>query len=560
MKKKLIVPISIVLSLIIVATIFISYGFVSARISNNELAKKQTFTNQKLEVEYSDGTETLTSTNTSFIPGSTITKEFTIKNTGNVSITYSIKITDLINEFKRPADITYEMYLNDEIIEKTTFPIYDEEPIAGNIIIDKNETQNLKLIIYYNNSTDNQIVDNGSKLGGKLSFEIEQNEIENVLIYGNTITNDDSTTNSLGDSGTITLTTNRNLVKNGFGEYGDNTNFSKLEYDKDSEIFDLSNGGFRMKAEYYLGSVASYQIPVDVNKKYSFSLNAKNFGNENTQHFIGYVNYDIDKEEIKSEHYTYTLGSLTYLTKDLVPGDTEIYVESTNGFKLSEDSKTYQLGLVFWNYIDSTGYKYESETYSRNVYQNLYAYDNVSETTITLNSAWSGDTILAGTKVSQSYQTSTYSYFSSGININTSEWLNISGTMEGQSSYKDIGYVTPRLFRYGTNYISIYMDNAWASEEKSNTNILFKEIYIGRDDMVIENTITISNPLACVEDKCDYIDIKNKKIVRQVSNGSILSSPTYEDVEVPDLSLFTSKMITVSDGTVEASNIKVEYK
>jgi hypothetical protein len=79
MKKKLIIPISLISLIALIALLYVSYGFVSARITNNELSKKQTFMNQKLEIEYSDGTETLTSNNTSFIPGSTITKTFTIK-------------------------------------------------------------------------------------------------------------------------------------------------------------------------------------------------------------------------------------------------------------------------------------------------------------------------------------------------------------------------------------------------------------------------------------------------------------------------------------------------
>ena len=559
MKKKLIVPISIVLSLIIVATIFISYGFVSARISNNELAKKQTFTNQKLEVEYSDGTETLTSTNTSFIPGSTITKEFTIKNTGNVSITYSIKITDLINEFKRPADITYEMYLNDEIIEKTTFPIYDEEPIAGNIIIDKNETQNLKLIIYYNNSTDNQIVDNGSKLGGKLSFEIEQNEIENVLIYGNTITNDDSTTNSLGDSGSITLTTNRNLVKNGFGEYGDNTNFSNFEYSTDKNNFQ-SNGSFIFYANSYKNTVSDNYIPVDISKSYTHSIDFKEL-NDEQQYYIGFSSYDIDKKAINPENIMYIIDSLTFLIDDLNPGDTEIHVNSTDGFELTETTPSYKLGLIFWNYIDSTGHTFEPETYSQNVYSNIFSYDQVNEGVILLNEPWDGPFIEKGTKLSQSSRGSVKNYnLCSNCAFEKDVWENKISNIKDVFYFKELGYMSSKKFRIETKYIKLFFDNGWETTEEYNTNLYLNNIYFVRDDMAIENTITISNPLACVEDTCDYIDIKNKKIVRQVSNGSILSTPTYEDVEVPDLSLFTSKMITVSDGTVEASDIRVEYK
>lgn len=571
MKKKLIIPMIIILSVAVVAIIYISYGFVSARITKNELATKEKFTNQSLKIEYSDGKETLTSNNTSFIPGSTITKEFTITNIEDPT-TYTIKIGDCLpddesecifeNTFKRPADITYEMYLNNEIIEKTTFPIYKDEPLASNITIDKDETQNLKLLIYYNNSTDNQIVDSGSKIGGKLTFEDEKNIIENVLIYGNTVTNDDSTTTSLGENGTITLTTNRNLVKNGFGEYGDNTNFpsNKLYYNK-SEKTNTSRGSLSIiqsKNDIFQATSTNI-IPVDTNKVYEQSINVKNPGDA-SKSYVGFSSYDIDKKGILSHHVLYMIGSTTTLKEDLNPGDLEIHVESTAGFELNENNISQKNGLIFWNYKDNTGYQYQIETYSRNVYTSLYNYDNVSETTITLNESWSGDYIPKGTSLSQSNISGSYTYsLCNGCKYtNQDEWLKQERTIKNVLNYtQDLDSIDK--FRNGTKYVNFFVGTSY-DYEGDNINLLLSDIYIGRNDMAIENTINLSSPLSCFDGICDYIDIKNKRVVRKVSNGSILSTPTYEEIDVPDLSLFTSKMITVSDGTLEASDIKVEYK
>ena len=115
-------------------------------------------------------------------------------------------------------------------------------------------------------------------------------------------------------------------------------------------------------------------------------------------------------------------------------------------------------------------------------------------------------------------------------------------------------------FRIETKYIKLFYDNAWELDGY-DTNLIINQIYFGRDDMKIEYTINLSSPLSCFDGICDYIDVKNKRIVRKSDAvRGILKTPEYEEIDVPDLSLFTSKMITVSDGTLEASDIKVEYK
>lgn len=561
MKKKLFIFIGIFI--VIMSALYISYGFIYAKVYNNETSKQTTYINQILSIDYSDGTETLTSGNTSFIPGSVITKEFSIKNTGNVPLTYNVILTDLINEFKRPADITYELYLNDEMIEQNTFPIYNEETIAGNITIGTDETQKFVLKVIYNNSNDNQIIDNGSALSAKLSFEEEINKIENVLIYGNTLTNEDSTTKSLGEDGTIILSVNKNLVKNGFGEYKDNTNFKSLEYSSDKAT-SVSKGSLKFITENYSEyKEMSELIPIDINGDYNYSMYIKNNGNESSKFYIGYESFDVDKLVILSQYINYVVGSTTYLTQDLNPGDTEVHLASTSGFKLNEDSPYYSLGLIIWNYIDSTGYQYPAETYSRNVYQNIYSYNNVTENIITLNNGWSGETIPSGTKVSQSYQGSTHNYplyTEENGTVSKESWNYLNTNINGINIINEDKDIDPSKFRMATKYISIYFNNTYGLEDYSNTNLSMSDIYIGNNNMTIEKTITISSPLKCINETCDYIDIKNKQIVRQVSDGSILKTPTYEDIDVPDLALFNSKMIKVTDGNIESSNIKVEYK
>jgi len=101
MKKKSIYVILAITTLLIVSTILISFGFVNSTVHNGDSGKKQSFISRKMEITYSDGNQSLTDDSTIFKPGTTLTKNFTVKNTGNVDFIYSIKLTDLVNNFKR---------------------------------------------------------------------------------------------------------------------------------------------------------------------------------------------------------------------------------------------------------------------------------------------------------------------------------------------------------------------------------------------------------------------------------------------------------------------------
>ncbi len=188
-KKNIIILVSIGVLLIVVSTFFISYGFLSSEIIGKD-SKSKTFISQILKIEYSDGTEKLvTKENNNFIPGSSIEKTFNIKNIGNKDIFYSIKLDNVENTFERLNDITYELYLNDTLINTNIFPT-STSTIAYNLFLKQNDTNNFKLIVKYNNSTENQIVDSGKIISAVLAFDEISSGLDNIVIYGNTILND----------------------------------------------------------------------------------------------------------------------------------------------------------------------------------------------------------------------------------------------------------------------------------------------------------------------------------------------------------------------------------
>jgi hypothetical protein len=115
-----------------------------------------------------------------------------------------------------------------------------------------------------------------------------------------TLETESATKEELEESYEKTRMRNENLITNGFGELGDNTNFSDCEYDSTVvEGEDTSIGAFTAIGKK--GVYVDEYIPVDPKKMYDLSFRYKNFavGTQNNFLFgIGY--YTADKSSIAS--------------------------------------------------------------------------------------------------------------------------------------------------------------------------------------------------------------------------------------------------------------------
>lgn len=101
-------------------------------------------------------------------------------------------------------------------------------------------------------------------------------------------------------------------------------------------------------------------------------------GDSSKKLYLGWDEFDIDGKQISATYCTGIEASTTALSQDLKNGDTVVYLTSTAGW--TSATLTHQLGLIFWNYTDSTGYQYPVGAYSRNTWMNLYTFANVNKT------------------------------------------------------------------------------------------------------------------------------------------------------------------------------------
>lgn len=221
----------------------------------------------------------------------------------------------------------------------------------------------------------------------------------------------------------------QNLVSNGTGQLKNNTNFSAFTFDGTDNYY--SPGAFKRSV---VNSVVTTDelIPVDVNQTYRLSLMAKASPYVAGSHaYFGLVLFDSDGNSISAPNHMYQANTLTTLAADLKPGDTTIQLTSAANWNNSAGANTHFRGIIVWNYVNSLGYAYPPQTYSRNVWLNIYDDGAISGNTITLRSAWTGPTIPAGTQLSNSSSGGTYKYIAASGVVVPATWTPYTGTIGG---------------------------------------------------------------------------------------------------------------------------------
>lgn len=221
------------------------------------------------------------------------------------------------------------------------------------------------------------------------------------------------------------------LITNGTGLLGDNTNFSTFAFDGSDAYY--SKGSFKESA-YNVVRLNDEIMPVSVERNYTLSLAAKCNPYVGARAYFGISAYDADGYSITASMHMYVAGSTTTLAADLVNGATEVLLTSAAGFLNTSPNGVHARRLTFWNYVNSYGYAYPPGTYTRNYSgSDLWADGaiNYGLNKITLNAPWAGGTIPAGTSVSQGNSGGTYKYITASNVIIPATWTLYTGTVSG---------------------------------------------------------------------------------------------------------------------------------
>ena len=131
-----------------------SYAYFVANVSGNKDTNNVVVTNGVMALEYKDGDE-ITLANA--IPGNSVTKTFTVKNTGNVATNYTIYFSELSNKFVDKTDLVYTLTSSDggKNVAQTQVPSKNEAMVS-NYAIEAGKTHTYTLTITFLNKDENQ--------------------------------------------------------------------------------------------------------------------------------------------------------------------------------------------------------------------------------------------------------------------------------------------------------------------------------------------------------------------------------------------------------------------
>lgn len=343
------------------------------------------------------------------------------------------------------------------------------------------------------------------------------------------------------------------LIINGNGLMGDNTNFSALIFDASKA--NGSPGSFTREGTSSTTLVSDTYIPINPNLRYSFEIDAisKN-GLIRMYSFLDF--YDVDKKSIGSNNHMYIENTLTYLTQDLRNGDTVVHFNDLSGWN-DTFTQDFRRGFIFWNYTNSFGYTYPELTYSRNIWRNLYENSNVDKTnnTITLNAPWSHGTFEAGTKLSQCNSGAAYKYQGMGYTKVPTKWTHYSGFYDG-TDYS--GKNVSTKFPPGTAYAKVGFLWNWdkLDDQCWVTNISLKTDY----DNAIKNAQTAAdtaqntaNKAQSSADKAQGAADNAQSSADKAQNTANKAQTAINNLEIGGRNLVTNS-INLSDFKIESSN------
>lgn len=257
-----------------------------------------------------------------------------------------------------------------------------------------------------------------------------------------------------GDTGT-----GANIIKNGYGEYLDNTNFTGSTYTRG----DCPDGCYG----YFNGTGTTEIIPFDKNAVYDIELYVRlHSGVSSGNSYFGIEALDVDGNSIKHHHVLNYNSNLFYLAKELKAGDTVVYFKDLTNWNV-ETTNDYPRAFLFFGYADSTGYVYPDGTYSRYAYTNIYkdnsAVNKISKT-ITLKSAWTGRTFAAGTCVGQVSVGSSYCYYAQSGTVSNTDWKRKTDRMyAGTTNGYDMTSLSRRLL-YAKNIRAVIVNDGGVAD------------------------------------------------------------------------------------------------
>ena len=187
MKNKYIKPLILVVAFLILSLVTVSsYAYFSASVQGNDNAYDTVITSGEMALMLNDGEQVGLN---NAIPGDSIVKEFSVKNTGTVETTYDVYFSELFNTFEDKNDLVYTLESsngctdgNEKVVPRKSS---DDSKMVSSCLINSNQTHNYTLTITFKNDGTNQDDNKGKKFSSKISInEYGEYQSEGYLAIG----------------------------------------------------------------------------------------------------------------------------------------------------------------------------------------------------------------------------------------------------------------------------------------------------------------------------------------------------------------------------------------
>lgn len=168
MKKGIII--SLALLLVVVGIVAgSSYAYFTATVTGNTTATATTLTTGTMKITFTDGTAVA---KTNWIPGDTLTKTFTVKNTGTNTAKYNITLASVTNTFGTPADLVYTITGTGTGATSVTETqmLTAAGSLATNVSVGAGVTQSYTLTITFKNRAADQNTNQGKNFSGTINI------------------------------------------------------------------------------------------------------------------------------------------------------------------------------------------------------------------------------------------------------------------------------------------------------------------------------------------------------------------------------------------------------
>ena len=190
---------SVILSILIILSIVsLSYAFFTSIITGNETASSDVVETGSLSIVYTNGQELK---GESIEPGWSLSKTFTVENTGTVEATYNINWENLTNTFVNKEDLVMSLTSTNKggTLEETKIRGSGTHiNIIKDIKIQPGAIQEYTLTIEYKNKDYDQSSDMGKSLIGKIEVRDAKEKLNETGIASEVITSKYSESNTEG--------------------------------------------------------------------------------------------------------------------------------------------------------------------------------------------------------------------------------------------------------------------------------------------------------------------------------------------------------------------------